>query len=71
MTLCSISPEASCLVYVFVSLAYWLAVKILAFEKPCLHYHKNINRIPTGYAHGVNGYEPIENMQLYIGYSPV
>ena len=39
---CSISPEAtSCLVYVFVSLARWLAgYEILAFEKPCLHYHK-------------------------------
>ena len=33
----SISPEASCLVYVFVSLAGY---EILAFEKHCLHYHK-------------------------------
>ena len=33
----SISPEASCLVYVSVSLAGY---EILAFEKPCLHYHK-------------------------------
>ena len=67
----SISPEASCLVYVFVSLSRWLTgYEILAFEKPSLHYHKISTESLFIYAHGVNGNEPIENMQLYMGYSP-
>ena len=40
------------------------------FGEALLTLSQNINRIPTGYAQGVNGNEPIENMQLYMGYSP-
>ena len=47
----------------------WLAgYEILAFEKPCLHYHK-ISTESQQFTQGVNGNEPIENMQLYMGYS--
>ena len=42
--------------------------EILAFEKPCLHYHKISSEARLIYT-GLNGNEPIENMQLYTGYS--
>ena len=62
----SISLEWVVVVYVFVSLADWLTgYEILAFEKPCLHYQK----ISTESRFGVNGNEPIESLQLYMGYS--
>ena len=45
------------------SLARWLAVKILAFERLRLHYDKNgNNNFKMSSSVSVNGNEPIENM---------
>ena len=48
-------------------MARWLTgYEILAFEKPCLHYHKISTESPLDLGQGVNGNEPTESMQLYI-----